>query len=158
MILAKLFFTHDSLLKSFVKCIFIMGTMNVNNQAASIVKYSSNIDRRLPSLPNPISLIPISPDFSSNFALCRLAPTHFALYHFASVPTRPIIFLPTYHFALFPIRPMLSRPFTISSNTILPIYYLASVSFHHSVSVSLKLLTTAHDFLVLEPRQLPGTG
>ena len=131
--------------------------------------------RYFPSSPNPISPIPILPNFSPHFALWRLSlispPTHFALYHFSPLPPRPIIFSPTYHFALLPIHPLpirrfaqchlapLSfRPCTTSPNANLPIYHLALLSCHHSVSVSLKLLTTAHDFLVLEPKQLPGTG
>ena len=67
----------------------------------------------LPSSPDPISPIPILPNFSSHFAIYRLDPTHFA-----PLPPRLIIFSPTYHFALLPIHPlpirqMPSRPFTI---------------------------------------------
>ena len=123
--------------------------------------------RCFPSSPNPISPIPITPNFSSHFTLCLLAPTHFALYHLAPLPPRPILFSPTYHFALWPIPPLpirlmpscpfLISPFATSPNAVLPIYHLAPLSFHHSVSVSLNLLTTAHDSLVLELKQLPDT-
>ena len=118
--------------------------------------------RQIPFCPFPFrpTFLPISPFTVS-------PPTHFALYHFAPLPPRPIIFSPTYHFPLLPIhalsirptpsRPLLFHPFTTSPNAILPIYHLATFSFHHSISVSLKLLNTAHDFLVLELKQLPGS-
>ena len=98
--------------------------MNVNNQAASIVKYSSNIDRRLPSLPNPISLIPISPDFSSNFALCRLAP-----YPFRPLPFCLCANSPNHLFAHLPFR-----PFSNSPNAISPLYHFVQYHFAHLLS------------------------
>ena len=95
----------------------------------------------LPSLPNHISPIPISPNCSSYFALCRLAPYPFrplpfcpfanSLNHFfAQLPFRPFAnssfadspkcYLALYHFDPSPLRPMpfcplSSRPFVISS-------------------------------------------
>ena len=95
---------------------------------------------------------------SSQFAQSPFAHSQFALYRFAPLPLRSTIFSPTYHFALLPIHPlpicpMPSCPFIILPlhhfpHAILPIYRLNPLSFHHSVS--LNLLTTAHDFLVLE--------
>ena len=41
--LSKVVLTHN-LLKTFVKGIFIKDNLNVNNYAASVVSYSSNID------------------------------------------------------------------------------------------------------------------
>ena len=113
--------------------------------------------RCLPSLPIPISPSAVSP------------PTHFVLYHFAPLLPRPFIFLRTYHFALLPfhplpIRPMLSRlfyhfahsplrPMPFCPFIISPLYHFITL-----FQFLLKLLTTAHDFLVLEPKQLPRTG
>ena len=112
----------------------------------------------LPSSPNPISPIPISPKFSSLFALCRLAPYPFCLLPLCPIATSPNHLFTHSPFRLLPIHPLpivqchlapfSFRPFTTSPNAILPIYHLASLSFHHSVSFSPKLLTTAHDFLV----------
>ena len=111
----------------------------------------------------PFHPFPSRPTFLPISSSVVSPPTHFALYHFAPLSPRPIIFLPTYHFALLPIhplpiRPMLSRPFIISPLQYFTQCHFAHLSFHHSVSLSLKLLITAHDFLVLEPKQLPGTG
>ena len=104
------------------------------------VKNSLSFDGDLPSLPN----------FSSHFALCRLAPTHFALYilplcHLAQSSFCPLTIYPFCQFTLFRFAQchlaLLSfRPFTTSPNAILPFYHLAPLSFHHTVSVSLKLL------------------
>ena len=66
--------------------------------------------RPFPSRP---TFLPISPSAIS-------PPTHFALYHFAPLPPRPIIFLSTYHFALLPIHPLLICP-----NAISPLYHFA---------------------------------
>ena len=111
----------------------------------------------LPSLPNPIS-----PNFSSHFALCHLAP-----YPFCPLPFCPFAVSPNHLFAHLPfhplricpnaISPFIISPFTTLAYAILPIYHHAPLSFHHSVSVSLKLLTTSHNFLLLEPKHLPGT-
>ena len=40
---SRVILTHNSL-KMFLECIFITGTLNVNNLAVSEVNYSSNID------------------------------------------------------------------------------------------------------------------
>ena len=133
-----------------------------------LLMLSTSLTGCLPSLPNPISPIPISPNFSSHFALCRIAP-----YPFRPLPFCPFAISPNHIFAQLPFRPFANSPFADLPNAISPLYHfarsplrqmllclyhLAPLSFHHSVSVSLKLLTTAHDFLVLEPKQLPGTG
>ena len=120
-----------------------------------------------PVCPIPFRLLPFRPTFLPISPSVVSPLTHFALYHFALLPPRPIIFSPYYHFALLPIHPLPIRPMPSRSLIIWPLHHFAQchfahlssrpLLFHHSVSASQKLLTIAHDFLVLEPKKLPGT-
>ena len=60
--------------------------------------------RFIPSLPNPISPIPISPEFS------RFAHSFFTLSNFALFPFRPISVLPFCRFAQFHFHPFFISP------------------------------------------------
>ena len=78
-------------------------------------------------------------------------------YHLAQSSVCPLTISSFCQFTLCPVTqchlaPLWIRPFTTLPNPILPIYHLTPISFHNSVS--LNRLTTAHDFLILEPK--PG--
>ena len=62
----------------------------------------------------------ISPNFSSHFALCRLAP-----YPFRPLPLSPFANSPNHLFAYLPFRPFANSPFANSPNAISPLYCFA---------------------------------
>ena len=111
-------------------------------------------------LPSPIPPISISPNLSSHFALCRLAP-----YPFRPLPFCPFANSPNHLFAHLPFRPFVSSPFADSPNATSPLYHFAlhdSVQCHFAHLSSRPFINLSFCFSFTETAdystQFPGIG
>ena len=112
--------------------------------ACNTQKGTLGLLRKLTSLIGvfPVCPFPFRPTFLPISPFTVLPSTHFALYHFAPLPPRLIIFSPTYLFALLPInplpiRPMPSPPFIISTFHHFTQYHFAHLSLRPFIISSL---------------------